>query len=365
MGMKVWLVAALALGLFQPPLVRGEEPAPAGGEPGPRMVNDFEVADRDVAWGGNSTYEVVEDGDGKGGHAGRWKVEVGDKDPILYLRTTPADITPWSVVRFRMKRLSEEPQMVYLRIFTSDKDSFQVSVPGVSREWRLIEVYLQSMTERNAPNPKTVRSIAFGLVKGSSAEFLVDDVYLDHRLTPPTEEQEKREAERVWTIADFEDPSWADWVSTKASFLRTVKDGKSTVLEWKLQANASPASIYLHDLPVNLQERRTLRFRMRSADGPGMKISVRFMCGWEDCRLTDVDEPGKRWTEVQVPLALMEERGTFDLTRLECLSLQVYGGAACTIQLDDIRLERGATDAASLEKERFEYAFGKWPCRNK
>jgi hypothetical protein len=346
--MPAWTAALLAGACLAAP----------GDDPGLCVVNDFENENAVVAWGA-CTYERVPDGSGGAGHAAKWTCPGEKRDAILYLESAPADITAWNVVRFRMRRVSDTPCMVYLRIFSSPEDDLNVRVPGVGKEWRTFEVDLDSLSEKGSPNPRAVKSIAFSILQGRSAVFLVDDVVLDVRRLPAAPEADKRAAAKTWTVADFESAGWEEWTDTKASGVSVEGDKGGKHLKWALEGGANPAAVYLHDIPKDLRAWRFLRFRIRAEGDPGQPVSVRFTAGYRDCIRSDLKVPAKKWTDVEMPILLMEELGTFDLARLECLSLQVYRGAACTILLDDVRLERGATDAAAEEKDRFEYAFGK------
>ena len=349
--MAPW-IAALALAL---PLAAA---APAAGDPEPLIVNDFENPSAVVAWRASSC-EIVPDGGGGKGHAAKWNIPGSERDPILFLESAPADITPWRFVRFRMRRESETAHIVFLRIITGDKDELQVRVPGVGKEWRTFEVELDSLSEVGSPNPRAIKSISFGIRKGPAAVFLVDDVVLDTKRMPADPGAEKRSAAKTWTVADFESPDWEERADVKSSAVSAVEEKGGKVLRWGLEGAANPAALYLYDIPRDLQDWRALRFRVRAEGDPGQPLLVRFMAGYGDSVQWTIKAVAKKWTEVEIPLSLMEELGTFDLVRLECLSFQVYKGAACTFLLDDVRLERGATDAAAAEKERFEYAFGK------
>jgi hypothetical protein len=347
--------AILAPGFAFPPGAAGAE------DPAPLTVADFESPAVAVAWRASS-FERVPDSPGGAGHAAKWVIPGEDRDPILFLESAPADITPWRFVRFRMRRETDAPHIVFLRVFSGaegTRDEFQVRVPGVGKEWRTFEIDLDSLTEVGSPNPRAIRSIGFGIVKGPAAVFLVDDVVLDVKRLPVDPDAAKRAGEKTWTVADFEAPAWGEWTEAKASTVAVAEEKGGKVLRWSLDAGGNPAAAYTYDVPRGLRDWRTLRFRIRAEGDPGAVVCVRFTAGFQDCLQWEIKSVARKWTDVEIPVSLMEELGTFDIARLECLSFQVFKGAACTIFLDDLRLERGATDAAAAEKDRFEYAFGK------
>lgn len=336
--------------------------SPAGdGDPpdGERfVVADFEdpSVESKILFKG-STYRSVPDPDDGPGRVARWTLPGNGEEAALQFKNLPADFSPWKCVRLRIRRVGPGAGMVYLRVFTTPTDETYLRLPGITEKWTTFAVDLTRTPVRGAFDPAKVSRIDVALLKPGKGEYHVDDVVLE-RTTEISPERRAREMEPAWVLDDFEDPGVGDRIDFKGGAIAAVPEKKESVLRWEIDGTTDPAALYFLDLPRNLRDYRTIRFKVRAEGDDPQPLEVKLQTGFTNALTEQVPKPGRKWQTVEIQIPKMREQGSFDADRCEDLGVFVFKPVKGVLLLDDVELVRGKGGWTLSEEEVCRMLFG-------
>jgi len=225
-----------------------------------------------------------------------------------------------------------------------------------------VEFELDAMPIRGPYNPRRPRDIGLWIKEPSAGVYWIDDLVLlkEHS---PLEDLRARSAEETFTVADFELPDVVDWLDHKGCDLSRVPAGKKkksgNCLRWEIDGSVNPAGIYFFDVPLDITQYRSIRFRVRGEKPLGQPLAVKLQCGFDDALTTNVENIGKKWKEVEILIPEMRDQGFFLPRRLENFGIFMFRPKAAVVYLDDIRLVKGESGWRYSEKELKAVLFGK------